>query len=71
MMRSRILTFINKIKYKRKYQKNRMRNKIKKTMKEIIKLMTLTKKLKLIWREWTKPMRKTWKEIKNKMVLTT
>ena len=67
------MTFINKIKFKRlpmKYQKNRMRNKI--TMKEIIKLMTPTKKSKLIWKEWTKLTRKTWKvKIKNKMAKTT
>jgi len=73
------LTFINKIKFKRlpmKYQKNRMRSKIKIMkmimMKEIIKLMTPTKKLKLIWKEWTKLTRKTWKEkSKNKMAKTT
>ena len=72
-MRFRSLIFINKkskvIVLKRYLmKKNRMSKiKIKKIMKlKEIKLMIPTKKLKLIWMEWTKLMKKTWKEKKER-----
>lgn len=71
-MRYRNLTFINKknkVKVLKRYlmKKNRMSKiKIKKIMKKEINLMIPTKKLKLIWMEWTKLKKKTWKEKKEK-----
>ena len=72
-MKYRNLIFINKkskvIVLKRYLmKKNRMSKiKIKKIMKlKEIKLMIPTKKLKLIWMEWTKLMKKTWKEKKER-----
>ena len=73
-MKFRSLTFINKkrkVKVLKRYlmkKKNRMSKKIKfkKIMKKEIKLMIPTKKLKSIWMEWTKLMKKTWKEKKEK-----
>ena len=71
-MRFRSLIFINKkskvIVLKRYLmKKNRMSKiKFKKIMKKEIKLMIPTKKLKSIWMEWTKLMKKTWKEKKEK-----
>lgn len=71
-MKYRSLTFINKkrkVKVLKRYlmKKNRMSKiKFKKIMKKEIKLMIPTKKLKSIWMEWTKLMKKTWKEKKEK-----
>jgi hypothetical protein len=76
-MRFRNLIFINKkskvIVLKRYLMKKNRMSKFKKIMKlKEIKLMIPTKKLKLIWMEWTKLMKKTWKEKKerNKSKLT-